>query len=203
MRIKDLQAAADAGKHVEIKPDGTAIISDTKPRPTIKQVLAEIDDEPRAIQDRKIIVTFVHPPIPDRRFDWRAHWDDENEDGDHGEGRTPEEAVRDLLSANTPQRLSNTEILCFIVGWQGGTLHQLAEKLGVSTNEILHADYDQMQDLMRLAQKQSGNALNHDLLTVLRKAWKAIAADLGRIRSAATISLLSEMDVVISKAKRE
>jgi hypothetical protein len=108
--------------------------------------------------------------------------------------------VRDLLSANTPQRLSNTEILCFIVGWQGGALHQLAEKLGVSTNEILNADYDQMQDLMRLAQKQSGNALNHDLLAMLRKAWKAIAADLGMIRSAATISLLSEMDIVITKA---
>lgn len=52
------------------------------------------------------------------------------------------------------QVISNTEILMFILGWQGGTVHQVAEVLGISTGTILNADYDKMQDLMRLAQRK-------------------------------------------------
>ena len=57
------------------------------------------------------------------------------------------------VEMQTEQKLSNTEILIFIVGWQGGTVHQLAQHLGVATRVILDANYDEMQDLMRLAQK--------------------------------------------------
>lgn len=44
---------------------------------------------------RKIITTHVYPPIPDRRNDWSAHFDGE-EEGLAGWGRTEAEAVEDL-----------------------------------------------------------------------------------------------------------
>lgn len=43
--IKELEDAIATGKHVDLKPDGTATISDKKPRPTIDQVLAEVGDK--------------------------------------------------------------------------------------------------------------------------------------------------------------
>ena len=48
----------------------------------------------------KIRCDFVYPPIPDRRFDWCATFDDDEPDDDGnmtaGYGKTPEEAVHDL-----------------------------------------------------------------------------------------------------------
>ena len=52
----------------------------------------------------------------------------------------------------TTQTLTNTEILIFILGKQGGTVHQVAKQLGVAASEIINANYDQMQDLARAAQ---------------------------------------------------
>lgn len=52
----------------------------------------------------------------------------------------------------TKQVLSNTEVLLFILGYQGGTIHQLAKELGVKDTTILNADYEIMQGLCRLAQ---------------------------------------------------
>ncbi len=61
-------------------------------------------------------------------------------------------------------QITNTEILQFICGWQGGTIHQLVNALNsvkhpfvrfdkpITDTEILEADYDRMQDLMRQAQ---------------------------------------------------
>ena len=50
---------------------------------------------------RKIITTFVYPPIPVRSFDWQAHYeDDEPDDSGHmktGEGATEAEAIADLV----------------------------------------------------------------------------------------------------------
>jgi hypothetical protein len=42
----------------------------------------------------------VHPPIPDRRWDWRA-WDDDTFDGpgsSQGEGPTEAAAIADLMA---------------------------------------------------------------------------------------------------------
>lgn len=61
-------------------------------------------------------------------------------------------ACLDGVLENYEQIVSNTEILIFIVGWQGGTIHQIAEHLSIKTSDIILADYDKMQDLMRLAQ---------------------------------------------------
>ena len=44
----------------------------------------------------KIITTYVHPPIPDRRFDWCAYHDGEEEKGNYGYGKTEAEALEDL-----------------------------------------------------------------------------------------------------------
>ena len=44
-----------------------------------------------------INVTFVYPPIPDRRFDYSATWSGYDEGDPIGYGETPAEAINDLL----------------------------------------------------------------------------------------------------------
>lgn len=39
----------------------------------------------------------VFPPIPDRRHDWIAFYDGEEEAGNYGEGRTEAEAIADFI----------------------------------------------------------------------------------------------------------
>lgn len=48
--------------------------------------------------------------------------------------------------------LTNTEVLMYVLGWQGGTLHQLAETLGIKDDVILDANADKMRELIALAQ---------------------------------------------------
>lgn len=43
----------------------------------------------------RVVTELVHPPIPTRRFDWLAHYDDP--EGPVGWGETAERAVADLL----------------------------------------------------------------------------------------------------------
>lgn len=50
--ISELEVAIASGKHVDLKPDGTATISDKKPRPTIDQVLAEENSRPYSFTER-------------------------------------------------------------------------------------------------------------------------------------------------------
>lgn len=49
----------------------------------------------------KVVTTNIFPPIPDRRFDWCAYFDDDepNDNGSmmQGFGVTEEEAIEDLL----------------------------------------------------------------------------------------------------------
>ena len=45
-----------------------------------------------------------------------------------------------------------TLALCFALGWQGGTIHQVAAALQVSTSDILNADSTQQGELLRKAQ---------------------------------------------------
>lgn len=51
----------------------------------------------------EIAITHVYPPIPDRRFDWCATWSNDEPDDNgsmlHGYGRTPLEAICDLLDS--------------------------------------------------------------------------------------------------------
>lgn len=44
----------------------------------------------------KIVIEYIHPPIPNRSCDWRAWIDGNEEDGPVGWGATKEEALRDL-----------------------------------------------------------------------------------------------------------
>lgn len=46
--------------------------------------------------DPRIRTSFVHPPIPDRSYDWAA-WIDGEEEGATGRGRTESDAVAELL----------------------------------------------------------------------------------------------------------
>lgn len=49
----------------------------------------------------EIRVDYVYPPIPIREYDWLATWegDEPNDNGQmlHGYGRTPLDAIRELL----------------------------------------------------------------------------------------------------------
>lgn len=45
---------------------------------------------------RKLVTTHVCPPIPDRRNDWCAHYDGDEESGDIGWGATEAEAIADF-----------------------------------------------------------------------------------------------------------
>lgn len=53
--------------------------------------------------------------------------------------------------------MNNTEILCFVLGWQGGTVHQVSQKLNISITEILDANPEQMRELCRKAQQVRSN----------------------------------------------
>lgn len=44
----------------------------------------------------KIVLEYIYPPIPDRRFDWRAHLED-SEKGLYGWGKTKYEAIKELI----------------------------------------------------------------------------------------------------------
>lgn len=48
----------------------------------------------------KIVTSHIYPPIPDRRFDWCAYFDGEEEKGGYGYGRTEQEAIDDLLTSH-------------------------------------------------------------------------------------------------------
>lgn len=42
--------------------------------------------------------------------------------------------------------MTRTEALCRILGWQGGTIHQVAKEIGVSTHDIIYGDSIQNDD---------------------------------------------------------
>lgn len=46
---------------------------------------------------RKIITSNVCPPIPDRRYDWCAYYEGEEEAGNYGYGATEAEAIADFI----------------------------------------------------------------------------------------------------------
>lgn len=49
--------------------------------------------------------------------------------------------------------VTNLTALCFTMGRQGGTIHQVADDLGVESAFILNANEDAMGDLLRIAQE--------------------------------------------------
>ena len=46
---------------------------------------------------QEIIITYEAPPVPSTRFDWRAGYAGQEEDGKDGHGATPLEALQELL----------------------------------------------------------------------------------------------------------
>ncbi len=48
--------------------------------------------------------------------------------------------------------MTNLEVICFVLGWQGGTLEQVAKALNVHTDIVLNADNSKMLELCRKAQ---------------------------------------------------
>ena len=58
----------------------------------------------------------------------------------------------------SPARLTNLEVLCYALGWQGGTLADAAKTLGVAGELILTADAEVMGHLCRVAQLSRATA---------------------------------------------
>lgn len=48
--------------------------------------------------------------------------------------------------------LTNTEVLIFVMGHQGGTVHQVADALGIPASGIINAGREEMENLCRAAQ---------------------------------------------------
>jgi hypothetical protein len=46
---------------------------------------------------RKIVTSYVNPPIPYRQNEWCAHYDGEEEAGSYGWGATEADAIRDFI----------------------------------------------------------------------------------------------------------
>lgn len=49
-------------------------------------------------------------------------------------------AGSDVKQAATQSKITTTELLCRALGWQGGTIHQVAAETGLSTKQILDGD---------------------------------------------------------------
>lgn len=49
--------------------------------------------------DRTIITDHVYPPIPMRNYDWCACYENDEEFGPQGWGRTEEDAIADLIES--------------------------------------------------------------------------------------------------------
>lgn len=53
---------------------------------------------------RRIVTSYVNPPIPFRGCDWAAFYDGEEELGGCGYGSTEAEAIQDLLNQDEEDR---------------------------------------------------------------------------------------------------
>jgi hypothetical protein len=49
--------------------------------------------------------------------------------------------------------MKNLEILLAVLGWQGGTVHQVARTLGLNAFQIINANRKDMQEYCREAEK--------------------------------------------------
>jgi hypothetical protein len=58
---------------------------------------------------RRIVATYVNPPIPIRGFDWCAHYDGEEEAGGYGYGKTENEAIQDFIGNCEDDQLIRVE----------------------------------------------------------------------------------------------
>lgn len=73
-----------------------------------------------------------------------------------------------------------THALCFMLGWQGGTVHQVAATLKVTTSEILQADELQTGDLCRKAQAVYWDSHKGDINMLIFKHFKICVEALKR-----------------------
>lgn len=66
--------------------------------------------------------------------------------------------------------ISNLTILMFLMGYQGGTIHQCAEYLQTTTYDILNANKERMECLMRVAQLIGAKRYTADMTDALKYA---------------------------------
>ena len=54
---------------------------------------------------KKIISSFIHPPIPSRKYDWESVFEDYDEGDLIGHGETKQESIKDLKQQKNEQLL--------------------------------------------------------------------------------------------------
>lgn len=95
--------------------------------------------------------------------------------------------------------LTNTQILCYVLGWQGGTIHQVAEKIKVSTDEILKANGEQLHALCRKAVAESID--NHILLEEVYAALTIAESNQGLTPEEEKRQILENLAYLLPKIK--
>ncbi len=109
-KVDAWNAAHDVGTAVRYrKDDGSVVRTNTRHVATLQSghstpvvwldgIVGCVDLD-RVTRDKpKIITTHVYPPIPDRRFDWQAHYEgEEDEQMATGSGPTEAAAILDLI----------------------------------------------------------------------------------------------------------
>lgn len=84
--------------------------------------------------ERKIITSFVNPPIPIRTHDWCAFYEGEEEAGDYGWGRTEAEAIQDFkdyCAPNHDARMARWEELNRWAGMHDKTIAMVKAVVGI------------------------------------------------------------------------
>lgn len=90
--------------------------------------------------------------------------------------------------------VTNLVALQFAMGYQGGTIHQMADRLRVSTDDILNADDEKMGDLLRKAQGL------HVARTEMKRVMKALETAHSYLSKAVADGLLEECCMPLSLA---
>lgn len=83
-------------------------------------------------------------------------------------------------------KLTNTEVLCYVLGWQGGTVHQVQQALAVRLEGILESNAEAMGELCRRAQvyRRFHEGKDETELTRLIQENERLTADNERLRKA-------------------
>lgn len=125
--------------------------------------------------------------FPRHIFAWMGHQDNGSWD------KEPCPCCPSVKYIRCDQKIPNVTVLMFIMGFQGGTVHQCAKHLGLSVPEIINATPEMMENFMRLAQKirnernvspAARNAVdlledNYSMEIAEPECWEAIREALG------------------------
>ncbi len=118
----------------------------------------------------KIVTDYWAKPIPQRQFDWVAHYDDE--EGPHAYGATEQEAIDNLLSDHPPQdeatnMTADKDESAWLIEFPG---HGKPTYYGLSGEGSMLGITSDHNDAIRFARKQDAEMMIADV------GWNAAEA---------------------------